>query len=96
MFWLNLQAMIRPITIQKGKTIPLYSKQAQRGGGGTAVPIFDPGTRRGWMVSSFTAKKKTWYPLYRRLHGPQGQFGGVPTGDRTPDPLAQGSTNYGP
>jgi hypothetical protein len=42
---------------------------------------------------------KTWYPLYRRLHGPQGQSGQVrkispPTGIRSPDCPARRESLY--
>jgi len=61
---------------------------AQRVGRGIALFFHDRGTRRWWVVSStlrphFTPGKN-WYPLYRRLDGPQGRSGRaeilVPTG----------------
>jgi len=38
----------------KGKAVPLHAKKAQRGGKGTALPIFNPGTWRGWVVTDIT------------------------------------------
>ena len=64
---------------------------AQRVGRGIALLFHDPGTRRGWVVSStlrphFTPGK-TRYPFYRRLGEPQGRSGRgknlVPTGIRS-------------
>ena len=36
----------------KGKGVPLHAKKAQRRGRGVAVPILEPGARRGWVVSA--------------------------------------------
>ena len=52
---------------------------AQRVGRGIALFFHDRGTRRRWVVSStprphFTPRK-TRFPLYRRLGGPQGRSG---------------------
>jgi hypothetical protein len=52
---------------------------AQRVGRGIALLFHDRGTRRRWEVSStprphFTPRK-TQYPFYRRLGGPQGRSG---------------------
>ena len=38
-------------TIKKGKGVPLHAKQAQRGGSVVALPILEPGARRGWELS---------------------------------------------
>lgn len=38
-------ALLRRIT--KGEAVLLHAKQPQRGGRGTALPILNPGTRRG-------------------------------------------------
>lgn len=35
----------------KGKAVPLHAKKVQRGGKGTALPILNPGTWRGWVVT---------------------------------------------
>jgi hypothetical protein len=67
---------------RKVKAVPLHAKQVpQRGDGGIALLILDPGIRTGWVVSAtlsdLPAKKETWYPLYRMLCEPQGQCGWV-------------------
>jgi len=52
--------------------------KAYWGIGGIAPPFFDPGTRRR-LVVSFTPQslypKSPWYPLDRRLCGPQSRSG---------------------
>jgi hypothetical protein len=40
--------------------VPLHGKQAQSGGRSVAVPILDPGKRKGWVVSA------TPWPLHAR------------------------------
>jgi len=46
-----------------------------------ALPFLDHGTRRGWGVivtpRPLITPRKTRYPLYRRLGGPQGWSGQV-------------------
>jgi hypothetical protein len=76
-----------------------------RGSRDIALLFHDHGTRRGWGVSvtpqtNFTPGK-TWYPLYRRLGGPQGQSGQVrkispPPGfdPRTVQPVASHYTDW--
>jgi len=44
----------------KVKAAPFHDKQAQRGGRGIAVSIFDAGARKGWVVSA------TSWTFYRR------------------------------
>jgi hypothetical protein len=70
--------------------------------------IHDHSTRRGWGVSvthwllhTPPSPGKTWYPLYRRLGGPQGRSGHVrkisplPVFDpRTVQPIASCYTNW--
>jgi hypothetical protein len=82
--------------------LSLCFKWAQRnegvlGNGGIAPRILDLGTRGRWMVS-FTPRplypqgKSPWYPLYRRLGGPQSRTRRgdeekkfpTPAGTRTP------------
>jgi len=36
----------------KGKAVPLHAKKAQRGGKRTALPILNPGTWKGWVVTA--------------------------------------------
>ena len=56
----------------------------------------------GWSTprpGRFTRRKETWYPLYRRLSGPQGRSGRVrkislPTGIQSPDCPARGKSLY--
>ena len=58
---------------------------------GIVLLFHDLGTRRGWVVSSMLrlhfTPRKTRYPFYRRLGGPQGRYGLaenlVPTGIRS-------------
>jgi hypothetical protein len=50
------------------------------GSGGTALSILDLGTRWRWVVSFTTRplypqRKSLWYPLDRRLGGPQSRPG---------------------
>ena len=77
---------------------------AQRVGRGIALPFHDRATRKGWVVSSkprphFTPRK-TRYPFYRRLGGPQGRSGRaenlVPTGiwSRTVQPVVSRYTDW--
>jgi hypothetical protein len=47
-----------------GNAVPLRAKQARRGDTGIAVPILDPGAKRGWVVSATHR-----YPSYRRMRG---------------------------
>jgi hypothetical protein len=44
-----------------GKDVLLHAKQAQKGGIGITLPIFDPSARRGWVVSG------TPKPLYPHI-----------------------------
>jgi hypothetical protein len=77
---------------------------ARRGSRGLALPFFDHGTRRGWMVSvtppgRSLPPRKTRYPLYIGLGGPQGRSGQVrkispPTGIRSPDGPARRQSLY--
>jgi len=50
------------------------SKQAQRGGRNTAVPMLNPSAARGWVVSTATQLvspgKETWCPLYQLIYMP--------------------------
>ena len=78
---------------------------ARRGSRSIALPFHDHGTRRVLGVSVtpwllFTPGK-TWYPLYRKLGGPQGWSGQVrkislPPGfnPQTVQPVASHSTDY--
>jgi len=47
----------------KVKAVLLHAKQAQRGDRGIALPVLDPGSRRGWVVSAtpsdLPARKET-------------------------------------
>jgi hypothetical protein len=56
-------------------------RAAHRGSRGLALPFHGHGTRRGWGVSvtlrPLFTPRKTRYPLYRRLGGPQGCSGQV-------------------
>ena len=56
-------------------------RTAHRGSRGIALLFVDRGTRRGWGVSvtprPLFTPRKTLYPLYRRLGGPQGRSGQV-------------------
>jgi hypothetical protein len=78
---------------------------AHRGSRGIALLFLDHGTRRGEGSASRPGRsllpKKSRYPLYRRLGGPQGRSGQVgkistPTGirSRTVQPVASRYTNY--
>jgi len=62
--------------------------QTQWGGGGIDPTHLQSSTRRKWVVSTMLRllypKKKTWYPLYRRVDGPQGRSGQVQTISRPP------------
>ena len=62
-------------------TEALCRPTAHRGSRGIALPFHDHGNRRKWGVSvtprSLFTPWKTWYPLYRRLGGPQGRSGQV-------------------
>jgi len=76
---------------------------AQRLGRGIALLFHDRGTRRGeWSAArpDFTLPpRKTRYPFYRRLGGPQGRYGWaenlVPAGirSRTVQPVASRYTD---
>ena len=81
------------------------SRTAHSGSRGIALPFHDRGTRRWWGVSvtsrTLLPLRKTRYPLYRRLGGPQGQSGQVqkispPPGfdPRTVQPVASCYTNW--
>jgi len=50
--------------------------EAQRGSRGM-VPHFHWGGRSTPRPGRFILRKETWYPLYRRPGGPQGQSGSV-------------------
>ena len=56
-------------------------RTAHRGSRGIALPFHDHGSRRGEGSASRPGRSlppgKTWYPLYRRLGGPQGRSGQV-------------------
>jgi hypothetical protein len=76
---------------------------ASRVGRGIAVPFLDRGIRRGeWSAvrpNRTLPPGKTWYPLYRRLGGPQGQSGQArkispPTWIRSPDRPARSQSLY--
>ena len=76
----------------------------RRGSRGIALPFHDHSTRRGWGVSvtpqPLFNPRKTLYPLYRRLGGPQGRYGQVrkifaPTGIRSPDRPARSQSLHG-
>ena len=80
-------------------------RTAHRGSTGIALPFHDHGTRREWGVRvtlwPLFTPGKTWYPLYRRLGGPQGRSGLVrkispPPGfdPRTVQPVASRYTHY--
>jgi hypothetical protein len=80
-------------------------RTAHRGSRGIDLPFHDHGTRRGWGVSVMPrllfTPGKTWYPLYRRLGGPQSQSRQVqkispPPGfdPWTVQPLASRCSNY--
>ena len=78
-------------------------RTAHRGSTGIALPFYDHGTRRGWGVSvtlrPLFTPRKTRYPLYRRLGGPQGRSGQVrkispPTRIRSPDRPARSQSLY--
>jgi hypothetical protein len=65
--------------------------------------FFNLEARTGWVTSAtpghFSSGKETRYPLYRRLGGPQGQYGQVPnmspqSGIRSQDRLACGESLY--
>jgi len=83
----------------------LYRPTAHWRSRGIALLFLDHGTRRRWGVSAtlrplFTPRKP-WYPLYRRLGGPQGRSGQVrknlaSTGIRSPDvqPVASRYSDY--
>ena len=57
-------------------------RTAHRGSRGIALIFHDHGTRKEWGVSVMPqplfTPRKTRYPLYRRLSGPQGRSGQVP------------------
>jgi hypothetical protein len=62
----------------KGKVVPVLSltehhaMEAYWGSGGTDPRILDLGSRWRWMVSfTLPPGKEPWYPLDRRLSGPQ-------------------------
>jgi len=61
---------------------------AHRGSRGIALLFHDHGTRRGEESASRPGRSlppgKTWYPLYRRLGGPQGPSGQVRKISRPP------------
>ena len=80
-------------------------RTAHRESRGRALPFHDNGTRRGEGPASrsgrFLLPGKNWYPLYRRLGGPQGRSGQVrkispPTGirSRTVQPVANRYADY--
>jgi len=56
-------------------------RTARRWSRGIALLFLDYGTRRGEGSASrpgrFLPPEKTWYPVYRRLGGPQGRSGQV-------------------
>jgi len=78
--------------------------KAQRRNRGTALSLtsaLDEGGLSMPRPGCFTSGKETWYPLYRRLDGPQGQPGRMqkvspPTGNRswTFQPIASHYTDY--
>jgi hypothetical protein len=70
----------------KGKVVPVLfliehpAIKAYWGNGGIAPLILDPGTRWRWVVSFMLRPlcprgKSPWYPLDRRLDGPQSRSG---------------------
>ena len=84
---------------------PCTGRTAHRGSRGIALPFHDHGTRRDEGSASRPGRSllpgKTRYPLYRRLGGPQGQYGQVrkispPPGfdPRTVQPVASRYTDY--
>jgi hypothetical protein len=75
----NIMACI--LVCKKVKFALEQAMKTQRGSRGIAVLfltlVLD---RSGWLTpcsSCFTVGKETWYPLYRRLGGPQGRSGWV-------------------
>ena len=88
----------------KGKVTPYRSGVAQRVGKGIALLFHDRGIRRGWVVSSTPRPhfnpRKSRYPFYTRLGGPQGRSGRaenlVPTGirSRTVQPVVSRYTDW--
>jgi len=78
-------------------------RAAHRGSRDIALLFLDHGTRRGEGSASRPGRSlppgKSRYPLYRRLHGPQGRSGQVrkispPTGIRSPDRPARSQSLY--
>jgi hypothetical protein len=76
----NMHTHIKPF-VKKVKVTLEQATKAQRGSRGIALlsltPALDEG---GWSTprpGRFTPGKETWYPLYRRLGGPQGRSGRV-------------------
>ena len=74
-----------------------------RGSTGIALPFHNHGTRRGEGSASRPGRSlppgKTWYPLYRKLGGPQGRSGQVrkislSTGIRSPDRPARSQSLF--
>jgi hypothetical protein len=77
-------------------------RTAHRGSGGIALPFHEHGTRRGEWSASHSGRslrsKKSRYPLYRRLGGPQDRSGYVrkisPHRDSIPDRRAHSQLLY--
>lgn len=65
---LSLWYSVNLFLILKGKGVPLYVKQAQRGGRGIPPHILDFGCSKGWVVSAtprpLCSRKETGYPFY--------------------------------
>jgi hypothetical protein len=59
--------------VKKGKGHPIQATKGLEGGRGIALLFHDLGARRGWVVSTkprpLYPRKKTRYPMYRRLAG---------------------------
>ena len=98
--------IVTPLRDGKGKIPPLTGHEdpegKQRYSSILSLPsALDAG---GWSMprpGRFTPGKETWYPLYRRLGGPQGRSGRVqkispPPGfdPRTVQPVESRYTNY--
>ena len=83
----------------KGKVYPRTGHEGPRGEYWySCTPSLTSALDSGWVVNA-TPVKETWYPLYRRLGGPQGRSGWVrkispPTGIRSPDGPARSESLY--
>jgi hypothetical protein len=103
----QLNPVHAPVPLLKGKGSP-YSRPwgPKRGRRGIALPVREPRHEEGmgWLAprpGRFTPGRDTWYPLCRRLGGPQGRFERLrkispPPGfdPRTAQPVASRYTDY--